>query len=213
MKIDLHIHSSDRSLCGTADDEQMIRAAIECGLDGIAFTDHQVLVPPQRLIELNRDFAPFKVFGGIEVPVAEEHIVVLGVNDPVLETRQWTYPELHQFVKHHDGLLFISHPYRWNDEITVDLHQFPPDAVEINSSNMTLCDGQKIDHLITDLNRRPIINSDAHAAELVGIFYNELGSTPANENELLQIIKSGAYQCLRNEHRIQQLNELGYNLR
>lgn len=200
-------------MCGTAADDQMVRAAIEHGLDAIAFTDHNRLVPPARIAELNREFAPFKIFGGIEVVVAEEHVVVLGVHDPEIENSWWEYPDLYNFVKEHQGVLIMAHPYRWSGDLSIDLHKYPPDAVEINSSNMSLCDAEKIEQLIVELGCHRIINSDAHATELVGIFYNELDAAPATEKELLESIRSGSYKCRRAEQRIQNLNSIGYNLR
>ena len=44
-------------MCSTANDDQMVRAAIEHGLDAIVFTDHNRLVPPARIEELNREFS------------------------------------------------------------------------------------------------------------------------------------------------------------
>ena len=200
-------------MCSTANDDQMVRAAIEHGLDAIVFTDHNRLVPPARIEELNREFAPFKIFGGIEAPVAEEHVVVLGVHEPEIEDTWWEYPDLYDFVKQRDGLLIMAHPYRWSGELTINLYNYPPDAVEINSSNMGLCDAQKIEQLIVELGCHRVINSDAHATELVGIFYNELDTTPATEKDLLEIIKSGSFKCCRDEERLQYLNNLGHNLR
>ena len=49
--------------CGTAVTLGTRRAAIAFGLDGLAFTDHGRLVPEARLRELNRQYAPFRVFG------------------------------------------------------------------------------------------------------------------------------------------------------
>ena len=49
MKIDLHVHSNERSMCSNANDDQIVRAAIEHGLDAIVFTDHNRLVPPARI--------------------------------------------------------------------------------------------------------------------------------------------------------------------
>ena len=49
MKIDFHVHSSERSACGGASEESQIQAAIVAGLDAIVFTDHQRLVSEYRL--------------------------------------------------------------------------------------------------------------------------------------------------------------------
>jgi histidinol phosphatase-like PHP family hydrolase len=67
MKTDLHVHAKERSACGQSSEEEMIQAALACGLDGLAFTDHHRLVSPARLEELNRAYASFRVFCGIEI--------------------------------------------------------------------------------------------------------------------------------------------------
>ena len=85
MKIDLHVHSSERSDCGKATEEAQIRAAIAAGLDAIVFTDHWQFVPLARLKRLNDQYAPFKIFGGIEVTADDEDFIVVGVRDPVLD--------------------------------------------------------------------------------------------------------------------------------
>ena len=66
-KVDLHVHTSERSPCAIASEDEQIRAAIAAGLDAIFITDHHRLVPVEQLDALNRTFAPFRIFGGIEV--------------------------------------------------------------------------------------------------------------------------------------------------
>ena len=81
MKIDLHVHSSERSHCGKATEEIQIRATSAAGLDALAFTDHWRLVPLARLKLLNDQYAPFKIFGGIEVTADGEDFIVVGVRE------------------------------------------------------------------------------------------------------------------------------------
>ncbi len=207
MKIDLHVHTQERSLCGQSGEEEMIRAAIAYGLDGLAFTDHQRLVPLERLAELNRAYAPFRVFGGIEIAVAEgEDVLVLGIHDPDLEGKQWTYPALFRFVRERGGMLVLAHPFRYHEAIQIDIEQYPPDAVEIHSKNIGACDEPRIRTVLQRLGLRPLCNSDAHTADLVGIYYNHLERTPQDEAELLEILKAGAYRCCGMDDRIAVVN-------
>ncbi|MBE9507716.1 MAG: PHP domain-containing protein, partial [Chloroflexi bacterium] len=111
MKIDLHVHAKERSDCAIDGEEEIIRAAIAYGLGGLAFTDHQRLVPPERLAELNRRYAPFRVFGGIEITLLDgEDMLVLGVHDRELEARDWNYQDLFGFVREQNGFLALAHP-------------------------------------------------------------------------------------------------------
>jgi len=45
MEIDLHVHTVERSPCADALEDEQIVAAIDRGLDVLAFTNHECLVP------------------------------------------------------------------------------------------------------------------------------------------------------------------------
>lgn len=207
MKIDLHVHTKERSACGQSSEEEMIQAAIAYGLDGLAFTDHHCLIPPERLAELNRKYAPFRLFGGIEIAVVEgEDVLVLGVHDAMLEAREWTYSDLFAFVRAREGFLVLAHPFRFRDVINVDIEACPPDAIEIHSRNIGVCDEPQIVITLERLGLRPLCNSDAHIADHVGIYYNRLERVPQDEAELLEILRAGAYSCCGMDDRIAAVN-------
>jgi len=184
----------------------MIRSAIRYGLDAIVFTDHHRLVPPQRLAELNEKYAPFRIFGGIELNVAGEDFLVLGVPDPALERSSWRYPELHAFVRDAGGLLILAHPFRYHDGVQAEVHAYPPDAVELHSMNTGACDEADIRLLRESLRCRFVCNSDAHAPAHVGIYYNELERSPEDEAELVAILKAGQYRLRAMKDRIAAMN-------
>ena len=211
MKIDLHVHASERSPCSSSGEEDMIQAAMAYGLDGLVFTDHHRLVPPERLQDLNRKYAPFRVFSGIEITVIEkEDVLVLGIQDPALESRRWTYRELFAVARQRNGFLALAHPFRYHNTINIDIETYPPDAIEIHSKNTGVCDEPQIRATLERLGMFPICNSDAHSAEHVGIYYNQLAYTPQDEQELLSILKAGDYTCHGMENRIAALNhEIG----
>ncbi len=94
MKIDLHVHASERSSCAVSGEESQIRAAIAAGLDGIAFTDHHRLVNPQRLEQLRQRYAPFKIYTGIEITANKEDWLVFGVVRSAPGKRPVELPEL-----------------------------------------------------------------------------------------------------------------------
>jgi histidinol phosphatase-like PHP family hydrolase len=196
MKIDLHVHTSERSQCARSGEEKMIQAAIAHGIDGLAFTDHHMLVPLEWLEQLNRRYAPFRIFGGIEISVTEgEDLLVLGVHDPALESREWAYPALYDFVREREGFLILAHPFRFRDRIALDLERFPPDAMEIRSNNTREEDETKICFRAGRFGLRLICSSDAHRAKDVGMYFCHLGREPQDERELLDILRAGRYTC------------------
>jgi histidinol phosphatase-like PHP family hydrolase len=188
MKIDLHTHTSERSACAQHTEAELIRVAIERGLDAIAITDHMRLVPPDHVVDLNRQYAPFRIFGGIEIWLETEHIVVLGVQDPLLETTHWTYPELHHFVRKRGGYLILAHP-RTAPDVGVDIESLRPDAMEVRSSGIEANIAPRIRELAARLTIPLLANSDGHRAGPLGLFFNEIDATPTTDAELMAALK------------------------
>jgi predicted metal-dependent phosphoesterase TrpH len=212
MKIDIHVHASERSDCSRAGEHEMIAEAIRIGLDAIAFTDHDVLVPLDHLAELNKQYAPFRIFGAtevrIDVPGGYEDILVYGINDPELEQRKWDYPELHRFVKERGGAQVLAHPFRQRDTLGAMFAQLPPDGVEIHSINIPMSSEDKITRWAEPLGCDLFHSSDAHNIEQLAAYYIELQRTPDTELELADILRHGAFKCRVSVDRVVALNML-----
>ncbi len=195
MKIDLHVHTRERSSCAHSPTEAMIRAGIDAGLDGLVITDHDRLVPPERLAYLNAKYAPFRVFGAVEITTRGEHILVLGVDDERLEQVWWTYPELHAFVVERDGFLVVAHPYRFNHaRIGVDVDRFPPDGLEVHSRNTPEGAASRIRDRAAELGAQLLSNSDAHHSSDIGGYYNVFDEGPEDMAALVRMLKAGAFE-------------------
>jgi len=199
MKIDLHVHSGERSFscCETGEEEQ-IKTAIKKGLDALVFTDHDLLVSKDRLKELNDKYAPFRIFGGIEVRIRgagyDEDFLVIGVYEPKLEKGgKWLYEELYKIVEDNEGYLAIAHPYRYSDEV-IDVGNFPPHAIELYSSNINDEKSDKRIKLANEWDCQLITNSDSHIVDTIGSYYNELFDIPKDEKDLIKILKEGRYK-------------------
>jgi len=207
VRIDLHVHAKERSGCAVDGEEEVIQAAIGYGLDGLVFTDHHRYVPPERLEALNQRYAPFHIFGGIEVTVSEgEDLLVLGVHDQELEARDWSYQGLFDFARERDGFLILAHPFRYHDSIQIPIEQYPPDAIEVHSKNTRASHERRIRTILERLNLHPLCNSDAHRAAHVGVYYNQLERVVRDEDELLVVLRAGAYTCHSAEERIAEVN-------
>lgn len=197
MKIDLHVHTREYSACGRSTAEEQIEAAIAAELDAIVFAEHDTLFPLARIREFNQIYAPFRIFSGLEMSViGGEHILVLGVHDDVLERRRWRYPDLYAFIREHGGFIALNHPFRFNPAIEIEHDQFPPDAVEAFSNNITTTLQRRIIHLAETLGLPVLSNSDAHHRSGLGRYYNVLSRTPADERELIAILKAGDFHCV-----------------
>jgi len=197
MKIDLHLHTSERSTCSIASAEEQITTAIQMGLDAIVITDHDCMIDETILTVLNRKYTPFIIYGGIEIRINEnghdEDIIVIGLHQDILTQKKWTYPELHQFVISNNGFIGLAHPYRYRDFITVDVENYPPHAIEIFTSNIGMDKKDMRLELKEKLNCNLMVNSDSHNIDSTGLYYNELDKTPESEQELVQMLIDGNY--------------------
>ncbi|MGC9399237.1 MAG: PHP domain-containing protein [Anaerolineae bacterium] len=193
MRIDLHVHTEERSLCGRSGEEAMVQRAIERGLGAIAITDHDRLVPPSRLAMLNAKYAPFRVFGGIEVSLGLEHVLVLGVQDPLLEQVRWSYAALHDFVERAGGFIAWAHPFRFRRCLRAEIAARPPHALEIYSHNTPGYAETQIRELAEEWGARMLANSDAHHVDELGSYYNELAGEPQDVAALVRMLRAGAF--------------------
>jgi len=194
MKIDLHVHTKERSECAHASEDEQIRAAIAAGLDAIAITDHHRFMPLERLQELNRQYAPFLIFNGIEVTVEGEDFLVLGVRDTTLERTDWRYRNFHPWVLARNGYMAWAHPYRYKSNLYEKLEQLRPHAIEVYSPNTSLDDEGRIRELAARLQIPLLSNSDAHTPERLGRYYNVLDGSPRTEIDLTNLLKAGRYE-------------------
>jgi predicted metal-dependent phosphoesterase TrpH len=194
MKIDLHVHSSDRSACGKSTDEEQVQAAIDAGLDVLYFTDHHAFIPVEKLQALNRQYAPFRIFGGIEISINFEDFLVLGVQEEVLVHQDWQYPDLHRYVREHKGFIILAHPFRYHPDLAVDCETYRPDAIEIFSLNTPVAEQARIQELADAWGIPTLSNSDAHASDKMGSYYNIVDETPADEQMLFEMLRARRFQ-------------------
>ncbi len=198
MKIDLHVHSVEYSACANALMDEQIVTAIDRGLDALFFTNHGCLVPNKRVEELNQLYAPFRVFGGVEITLQEsEDVLVLGIHDDEIEARRrWTYPDLHTFVRKREGWLAVAHPFRYGEKINLDLERYPPDALEVCSVNVPLLAQPRIREIAESLHIPVVCNSDAHSTRSIGVAYNRLSGDPADESDVINLLRNGEFLCV-----------------
>jgi histidinol phosphatase-like PHP family hydrolase len=195
MKIDLHVHSSERSGCAHSTEEEQIRTAISQGLDAIAFTDHFKFIPMERQAELNRKYAPFRIFRGIEVTLTgyQEDFLIFGVDDLSLEEKKWTYPDLHAFVRQNDGYMVMAHPFRYNPQVSPQILALQPDAIEVRTMNTPAAAEQGIIEVAAKHKIKMMWNSDAHVKEWLGSFFNVIDGKrrlPATDKDLPAFLRA-----------------------
>jgi len=196
MKIDFHVHSSEYSECGQSTAREQVEASIAKGMDVIFFTDHQRLFPQDEIDALNKEFTPFKIYQGIEITIqgeAQEDFIVIGVHDAELEKENWEYEELCKFVHERNGAIILVHPYRYSDQVNVDIWEYAPDAVEVLSATSGEKNYERRKRLASVVSKPEVTNSDSHEASTAGCFYNVFPVNCDTEALILHSLLDGTF--------------------
>ena len=153
MLIDMHAHSSAMSPCCRIDREQVVKEAIDIGLDGLILANHyseayaELRPSPKAYAEefigefyLLKEFSEkngLKAFFAIEVTMERHnnvHMLVYGVDDAFLlsnpELYALTQKELYTLVHENGGYLVQAHPLRKGKNVLLDPKYL--DGIEIN---------------------------------------------------------------------------------
>lgn len=108
MLIDMHCHTV-RSMDSRLQPDEAIITAKEQGLDGICFTDHDVLWRQADLRELAAEHN-FPVLGGVEVTTEVGHVLAYGLEEFNPAMRK--FETLVEACRQVSGVLVFAHPYR-----------------------------------------------------------------------------------------------------
>ncbi len=195
LKIDLHMHTSERSSCSEISETRLIKKAIKAGLDAIVITDHWKFVPQETLARFQAEYPMITVFSGIEITANDEDILVYGIRDARLEKRGWRYADLHQFVRQNNGALVLAHPFRFHDQINIDLQKYPPDAIEICSNNIPLSNARRIFQAAERLHLPLLGNSDAHGAAPIGKYFSLFDHAISSDEHLVAALRAGDFSA------------------
>lgn len=110
MKIDLHVHTNYLSPDSTMSPDEAIQTAMELGLDGLCFTEHDRAWGLDAIIALREKYN-FPVFRGVEVMVKEGgEILVFGLNEnfkTVIDIQT-----LRSMALEAGGFMIAAHPFR-----------------------------------------------------------------------------------------------------
>lgn len=109
MLIDLHNHTMIKSDDSFLRPEELVRRAKELGLDGIAFTDHDIFWDPDEIAHLSRDL-DFPIFSGVEINTEDGHVLVWGLDHYVFGMHHMTF--VRGMVDDAGGAMVMAHSYR-----------------------------------------------------------------------------------------------------
>jgi len=153
MLIDLHAHTSGISTCCRVPAPDILKAAKDIGLDGIALTNHyqKIYVKEDGAAAFARRYVDeyhytkscaegtgLRVFYGMEITMEQHsgaHILVYGVDPDFTlhypDVYNLTLAQLYLLVHENGGMLVQAHPFRRGKNMLQDLSFL--DGVEANS--------------------------------------------------------------------------------
>lgn len=196
-RLDLHIHSW-YSADATNPPEELIAAAKEAGLSGIAITDHDNCRAHEYLRSegLQREDGEavdgFLVVPGVEVSTAEGHLLCLGVLLPRLKGAPAA--EVYAETVRLGGVAVPAHPFdRWRAGIREPvLETLPITTLEVfNAAVTSKSYNAQAEEYASKNQLIGIAGSDAHHAGAVGVANVGFSSPVLNVGSVLSALKQG----------------------
>ncbi len=186
MRFDLHIHSkysSDSRL----EIEEILKKAVQRGMDGIAICDHNSVVGSYHAIKCVTQLnLPLLVLPGIEVSTAKGHLIVLGVRDNI--PPGMTPQETIRIARQKGGIVIAAHPFKKESIGNVDGMDI--DAIETFNSRCIFGENRKARKMAIELGKPQVGGSDSHMLGTIGIGYTEIDAQPY-EASVLNAIRKG----------------------
>ena len=193
MRFDLHMHTRLHSPCSVIDPNELIRQAIDVGLDGIVITEHDYLWTEKALDELRAKAPNLIIMAGVEISANGGDLLVYGVKDPFKLAKGMHWPHLCDEIHRQGGVAVAAHPYRWGQKFDDLLSKHKPaiDGIEMMSSNMD----DELRRLAAEFHRKHphyagFGNSDAHEVRKVGMCYTDFDADIRSMDDLVQAIRN-----------------------
>ena len=220
MKIDLHTHTRRYSRCSVLSPDELCRAALACGLDALAITEHNHQWSPAEIAELQARYPALKLYAGVEISCADgRDYVALGL-EPGEYASQMPYPQLEALLDAHPGAFcFVAHCFRYSEDAR-GLDERRIGGIEIGSYN-TLARPQppegpvdiaRHEHYLRwqrEMGWIALYNSDGHAEKMIGTFYNLIEAPdgapdglPEDELALGRLLRTAEVRGFQDEVRI-----------
>lgn len=188
-RLDLHVHtvaSPDSRL--TADD--LVKAALVQGLDGVAVTDHNSTAGVAAVVEAARGATGFLVVPGVEISATEGHLLAYGVATPPAPHRPLAV--LVEEVLRQGGVPVLAHPYRWahgaGDRAA---RQEKVQGIETMNGRNSEMANAKAELVAAQRRLSATGGSDAHEPERVGRCFTRCEDAAKSVEEVLDLLRHG----------------------
>lgn len=198
MKIDLHNHAF--TFESASEPEEVIESAIQAGLDGIAFTEHNSYSATERAERLREKYSgKIRIFRGAEYDAAEGHVLLFGLKDNSFLDIGMFAPieELLKLMTPKGAVAVVAHPFRGWSAFKGDLAALRGIcALEAFNGNNSDEENQKALDAAAILRLPNTGGSDSHSSADVGRCHTEFFDE-VHENGLADALRSGRYRGVR----------------
>jgi predicted metal-dependent phosphoesterase TrpH len=199
--------------------EELIEAAIEAGLDGVAVTEHLVIGGAKVAQEIGRHKYGYPVFCGVEAKATIfGDVLVFGCHRDFEPRIPWLV--LRRIVSEAGGVLIPAHPFRrwdrhslWNyledRGLTLNGRLAKMDfvqgltAIEVCNDGCRAEENAEAADLARILGLPGVGGSDAHVATSVGCAATWFANEIATDAELVAALKQGGYRAVDRPRRRQ----------
>ena len=218
MRIDLHVHSSDLSLCGHMSAKETIDRYIEAGFDGFVLTNHfnrdmaehferhgiptsQYFAHYKKCYEEARAYGAekgFLVLCGYELRFdrASNDYLVYGMSDEdaanCVDMFSWGPEKFGAYAVEKEFLFYQAHPFRNHMRIVRPSYLFGMEIVNGNPRHDSRNDIAKA--WTEKFGLHQIAGSDCHQQEDVAVAGIEFEGTISTMEELCQILREDRYK-------------------
>lgn len=189
-RFDLHIHTYySKDACNSP--AEMIEAAIQRGMSGIAITDHDSCEAHEHL-RRNPPPQGFLVVPGVEVSTAEGHLLCIGTTLPRM--KGFPVREVLREIKKAGGVAIPAHPFdKWRAGIRADtLDTLDIDCLEVfNAAVTSRSYNEKASAYAAVRCLSGTASSDAHHKSAAGIAHTEFDLPELSIPALLEGLRRG----------------------
>ena len=208
MKIDLHIHTAPLSACSYIDPGELIKEAKRLELDGICFTEHQVVWDRDDVDRLARD-SGIRIFRGNEFTTNQGDILVFGFYEDIKELL--IIQELRDKVTAAGGYMIAAHPFRGFKTFGIGQLQMTVeqaskrkvlefvDAVEIGNGKLSADENEMAGKVAVNLGLPGTGGSDAHRIDEIATWVTEFENDIEDEADLLRELHAGRFRAVKED--------------
>jgi len=193
MKVELHLHTTRYSGCAINTPEEMMIRLVEAGYDAVFITEHSEVWCDEEIDDLQAEFPFVRVFTGMELSFGEQHLLVLGSNDPAYLRMDSEADVLARAAQ--DGCLTVlAHPYRYTGGAAMLEYDLRPDALELFTNNHAPQNAERARATAEYLGLRLVNAGDSHSVEALDRFWIETARPLVHRGDLREIILAGEYE-------------------